>query len=74
MKQGSAGLQNGGRGGGGGGRGGGGLQLIMPENITNEMVMKSNGKWFGRLGEEEKLPAWDYVTVLTCDCYDGNNL
>ena len=51
MKHGLAGLQNGGRGGVGGG---GGLQLIMPENITNEMVMKSNGKWFGRLVEEEE--------------------
>ena len=46
--------------------------MIMPENITNEMVMKSNGIWFGRLVEEEReeededdverLPAWDYVT------------
>ena len=56
MKHGLGGLQNG---------EGGGLQLIMPENITNEMVLRSNGKCFGRLEEEEEeekeeeqLPTW----------------
>ena len=56
MKHGLAELQNDGegRGEGGEGGGGGGFQLIMPENITNEMVLRSNGKWFGRLEEEEE--------------------
>ena len=55
-------LQNGG-GGGGEGKGGegGGWQLIMPENITNEMVLRSNGKWFGRLEEEEEEKEKNYL-------------
>ena len=32
-------------------------------NLTNEMVLRGNGKWNGRLGEEkDKLSAWYYVT------------
>ena len=53
MIRGLGGLQN----------GGGGLQLIMPKNITNEMVSRSNRKCFGKLEEEEEeeeeqLSAW----------------
>ena len=56
MKYGLGGFQNG----GGGGEEEG---LVMLENITNKMVLRSNGKCFGRLEEEEeeeeeKLSAW----------------
>ena len=46
--------------------------MIMPENITNETVLKSNGKWFTREEEEEKLSECYYVThsFLVID-YDG---
>ena len=47
-------------------RGGGGeLQLIMPENITNEMVLRNNGKCFGRLEEEEEEEEAVRVTALS---------